>query len=332
MRLFVICLLCSCVLTCVAQDPCRVDYRKADSIAATLRGQSLIDRRELTRLLTQSLPTPEEKFRAIYRWIADNIKYDLATGTKNLRLRQKLKDPAKLLAWQREAALLTWRNLINERKTVCTGYAYLLREMAGLAGVECLVVDGYSRNSTSNIGGDGFVNHSWNAVKLSGSWYLCDPTWSAGYFVNGGGRFVQRFEPAYFLTKPEVFVLNHFPVDASWTLLDESHRPSKTEFLNAPLVYGAAIRKEVFPSSKNFRVESKPGEDVSFDVANLGPTSVVVMTASQSGKAEVKVDCLQTKSGANVNRLTCAAPARGTYGMHVQVDGDYVMTFELVVR
>ncbi len=315
-----------------AQDPRGIDFRRADSIAATLRGYSLIDRRTLTDLLTRDLPTPEEKFRAIYRWISDNVSYDLSTGLKNQRMRQRLKDPVKLREWQQEVALLTWRNLVNEKKTVCTGYAFLLHEMAARVGIECLLIDGYSRNASSNIGGEGFVNHSWNAVKFSGQWYLCDPTWSAGYFSNGGGRFIHRFEPAYFLTKPEVFVLNHYPVDPQWSLLEESQRPTKTEFLNGPLIYGAAVRKGIKPVSKDLRIAIRRGHEVKLELQNIDPTATVKVTLSQQNGNENPLDFNRDNLAGNRTQLTCSSTDRGKFGLHVMVDGDYVATYELVVE
>ena len=67
---------------------------------------------------------------------------------------------------------------------MCTGYAYLIKELCFLANIESEIIDGYARTVRSNIDALDMANHSWNAVKLNNKWYLCDATWSSGYTLN----------------------------------------------------------------------------------------------------------------------------------------------------
>ena len=201
-----------------------VDYRKADSIATHYQGHELGNLMLLSHRLTANLDTDVEKFRAIYRWVCDNIAYDYGYFALNKSKRDKYQhQPQKLAVWNQEFSKRVFQRLLKHKKTVCTGYAYLVRELATFAGIECQIVDGYGRSAVANLKGEGIPNHSWNAVKLAGQWYLCDPTWSTG-FVDSRGTFHKKFKEAYFLTKPQVFVQNHYPLDSRWLLLDKSSK------------------------------------------------------------------------------------------------------------
>ena len=69
------------------------------------------------------------------------------------------------------------------------------------------------------IAGQTVPNHSWNAVKLEGKWYLCDATWAAGYTDMNTYLFHFDYDDKYFLMPPEKFAETHQPVEESWTLL-----------------------------------------------------------------------------------------------------------------
>jgi hypothetical protein len=69
-------------------------------------------------------------------------------------------------------------------------------------------------------------------VRIDGRWRLIDATWGTGY-LDERLRFFRDFQEHYFLTAPETFVFDHFPVDPRWQLVA---RPlSIAEF--ADLVY-----------------------------------------------------------------------------------------------
>ena len=63
------------------------------------------------------------------------------------------------------------------RKSVCAGYAKLLRALGKAAGVEIRYVPGDARHSGWEVTGE---PHAWNAVEIDGEWYLIDATWNAG--------------------------------------------------------------------------------------------------------------------------------------------------------
>ena len=75
-----------------AQNPINnfADFAKADSVAALYPDHSLRDLRTLSHKLTTSLSTEEEKFRALYKWVCDNIANDYSFYAINKSKREKL--------------------------------------------------------------------------------------------------------------------------------------------------------------------------------------------------------------------------------------------------
>jgi transglutaminase/protease-like cytokinesis protein 3 len=188
-------------------------YAKADSIAALYPDHSLKDLKLLSKKLTSSLTTDKERFRSIYKWVCQNIEYDLdlydLVNYKRARLGKK-----EFIEWNLNESPAITRLLIDKHRAVCTGYAWLVRELCYHAGISCEVVDG-SKDKNAR-----FPSHSWNAVLLNGKWYLADPTWSSGFFVRGSRVFFPQFEEDYFLADPKVFARNHYPLKKVWTLME----------------------------------------------------------------------------------------------------------------
>lgn len=232
MRLFIVLLIFfTTSLQLCAQGLSSFEYKKADSIAGLYPRHSLTNLAVLSRKLTGNLLTDEGKFRAIYKWVCLNIDNDYKLAVTNKRQRARLTGN-KLAAWNADLIPIVNKKLINEYSTICTGYAWLIEQLSMHAGFECKMVHGYGRTAQANIGGKGIANHSWNAIKLNGTWYLCDATWSSGGISMETRSFVRKYEDAYFLPDPEFFIRNHYPLEKNWTLLDNP--PTLHEFLNAP--------------------------------------------------------------------------------------------------
>src|SRR5258706_2459615 len=155
------------------EDFAGIDFRKADSIALLYPHHSLRDIRGLAEKLSRPLSSDAEKFRCIYLWVCFNIENDYILFQKNKLKREKLKNPEELLQWNKKFSPIVFETLVKKHRTLCTGYAYLIRELALYAGLSCELIDGYGRSAKSNVGGQGIPNHTWNAVRLNNKWYLC---------------------------------------------------------------------------------------------------------------------------------------------------------------
>jgi len=141
--------------------------------------------------------------RALYRWVAGHIGYDVE-GFRNGRPGDPSAD-----------------SVLVRRTSVCQGFATLAEALGAAMGLEIHVVSGWSKGYGYTAGQTfaGPPNHAWDAVRVAGAWRLMDPTWGAGY-LDESLQFVRRFQDHYFLTDPAEFVFDHLPEDARWQLLD----------------------------------------------------------------------------------------------------------------
>lgn len=205
------------------EDFAPIDFVKAEANARLYKGAKLNNLPVLTHKLTAYLQTDVDRLRAIYYWITHNIEGDNTLISRNEHKQHKLRNsPEKLERWQTEFVQEVLLTLQEDKRTVCTGYAYLLQKMASYAGLECVIINGYGLANSKTFKDGDPPNHSWNAVKLNGKWYLCDPTWSAGYTDLNSYLFEFDYDNSYFLMAPEKFVNSHQPIDPKWLLLDNN--------------------------------------------------------------------------------------------------------------
>jgi hypothetical protein len=308
------------------------DFSKADSIAARYPGHSVTDLYSLSWKLTNALATEQEKFRAIYKWVCDNIENDYSLFQKNQRQRQKLKDTEALARWNRKITHEVFETLRLKHKTVCTGYAYLLRELAAYAGISCEIIDGYGRNAIANIGGQGRPNHSWNAVYLNNKWYLCDATWSSGAIDLEKRSFVRKYDDSYFLLEPALFVRNHYPLDSAWILFDQ--KPTLHQFLNRPLMYGNAFDFKIaklLPDT--FNISAKKSETILFQFKTESGQIIETITLQISGPAGTStISPSWNKNGDGTYFIEHTVHSKGTHVLQMQLNGDYVFCYRVDVK
>lgn len=309
-----------------AEDFNAMYWTKADSIASRYPNHSLYNLALLSHKLTSPLLTDEEKFRSIYKWVCENISYDNVLFMKNQRQREKLSDPNLLQAWYKKVNVMMFDGLLKKHKTICTGYAYLVQELARHAGISCEIVDGYGRSSISNVGGVGTPSHQWNAVKLSGKWYLCDATWSCGYML--GSLYVKNFNSDYFLMDPKLFIRNHYPLNPTWALLDE--KPTLHEFLNRPLIYSNFFRlnsTKLYPET--FEVSARKKVPITFKF-NSKQDSLNRLSYTV-GQWEMDLP-QQVKDSSGYYSISHQFTSKGVYMVHVKQNKAYLFSYKVIVR
>jgi len=308
------------------------DFARADSIAALYPNHSLVNLKSLADKLTLPLATDLEKFRSIYRWVCANIETDYDFYIKNKSKREKLNDqPEALKQWNQKSNPYFFRKLLREHKTICTGYAYLVKELAFHAGLPCKIIDGYGRTVDANFGGTGIANHSWNAVQLNHQWYLADATWSSGAIDPQQKTHIKQFEDAYFLTPPALFVLNHYPLDSAWMLLKD--KPTLPDFLNGPLIYKTGIRNKVLPVfPKTFRTNTTKGEKVTFRFRKENEQLIkkVELLIIQGGTFTSVYPGVNTDSD-GFSSIDYVFRQRGSYVVHLLLNDEYVFTYTVRV-
>jgi len=307
-----------------------IKFTRADSIADALYNHSLKDLGLLSHNLTDGLNTDVEKFRAIYRWVCGNISYDYNSFSINKEQRSKLKDPQELATWNKQIRATIYKNLVEHRKTVCTGYAYLVKELANHAGLNCEIVDGYGRNAQANVRGPAQPNHSWNAVRLNNKWYLCDPTWSSGLYDTEQHAFIKQYNDTYFLADPSLFIRNHYPLDTKWIL--NRYDVTLNDFLKGPLVYNTIYKHNLNRVSPNtFDIEVAKGEAAPFSFAkdHQSEKSRIELTIGRSGTL-ITPNISQDADG--LYRFNHKFNTKGRQMMHILIDGEYAYTYSVTVK
>ncbi len=201
---------------------------------------------ELAKLLAALGNTDREKVRAIFRWITENIDY-------NVRLFNRGKNSGKSFYEEPDDSNSALPSLneriaakvLTKRIAFCDGYSRLFKTLCDHAGIRSEIINGYARANNSRKFG---VNHTWNAVYLDSAWHLLDVTWASG-FITYSNYFIRQYNDAYFLTAPDQFIRDHYPEDLKWTLLNDP--PVYREYNQSPFRYEGYVKaliREHFPA------------------------------------------------------------------------------------
>ncbi len=187
---------------------------------------------ELAYQLTLHCSTDLEKVRAIFRWIADNISYrtnEVPVRKRKGKMNYEDADDSTDLKPLDERVSET---VLTNRVAVCEGYARLFKTLCIYAGIQAEVINGYGKTQPHKIHQRFRSNHSWNAVLIDSAWQLLDVTWASGYISWNGNAFVRQLDEQYFLSAPEEFILEHYPDDLRWSLMEDP--PLMPEFRHSP--------------------------------------------------------------------------------------------------
>jgi hypothetical protein len=172
------------------------DDRQVDNLMLDIPAHQTFSTTDIAEYVKQNFNSDRKKLRAIYTWVASNIKYD----TDSANIINMGPDPeAKITA------------ALRRRRGVCENYAAIFNDICVRCGVTSFVVDGYTKQNSSVDK----TGHTWCAVFIDNNWLLCDPTWDEG---TGNTK--------YFLVQPSEMIATHMPFDPMWQLLDHpvSHR------------------------------------------------------------------------------------------------------------
>ncbi|MGA8942524.1 MAG: transglutaminase-like domain-containing protein [Thermoactinomyces sp.] len=124
----------------------------------------------LSRQITRHASTPREKARAIYRYVATTMTYDMEKFRNNE------------FHWS-DSALKSLRT----KKGVCQDYVFLTIALLRAADLPSRFVEGEA----------GGQQHAWVEVQVDGRWLVMDPTWGSGY-ITKKGTFKKKLDFRYF--------------------------------------------------------------------------------------------------------------------------------------
>ncbi len=263
------------------------DFSKVDEIVSNYP-KSFSKAEDLASKINHDFSKEEEKARAIYSWIAFNVKYDVKSYFSNSNVQPiaySYRTEAEKIEKQNQIKLDLINKTFKSKLAVCQGYALLFEHLANLSGLESAFVTGNAKASANDIGKLPTQSlHAWNAVKINGNWKLVDVTWGAGV-VNPQKRiFVPKFNDSYFFTEPEIFVLNHFPDDKKWILGNFSEQ----DYAGFPFYYGDYVKSDFrFLKPQSGVISSKELSVISFKIADLGQDDKVFYVLSSDNKPKV---------------------------------------------
>lgn len=196
------------------------NFHRVDSIAKNIEAVTSVQ--EQAKKITASFTSDEDKYRAIFTWVAHHIAYDIEALTDKTK---RITDPKLVL---------------SQKKAACGGYATLFKALCVAVDLPCERVFGWTKNYPTHIDNplSDKPTHAWNAIKINNEWHLCDVTWAAGSIKNNSS-FQFKFKDYYFCTPPALFAAKHFPLDEKWFLDAEM---DEEKFVKAPHLYGHGVQ------------------------------------------------------------------------------------------
>ncbi|CAD0008662.1 transglutaminase domain-containing protein [Flavobacterium chungangense] len=223
---------------------------------------------ELAERIEKDFKSDYDKARAIYSWMAFNIKYDFnafLNPSKTQSFSYRTEDEKQRKIQEFNTQIL--QKAFKSEKAVCEGFTLLFQHLASLVGIKSQIIKGDSKTRLVDIGRKNTSsNHAWNTALIDGKWRLIDVTWGQGYYDNNKGKMVKDFDPVYFDTEPDYFFAKHFPDSGSFL----GEKLNKDDFLNGPLIYNRAIagdNKIIAPKSGIIEVNS--GDKITFLIKNI---------------------------------------------------------------
>ena len=138
------------------------------------------------------------------------------------------------------------QEVLQQRRTVCSGYAALTVALCTLCEIPAYSITGQAK-SNARIGTSSAqrLGHAWLAVHLDGRWTLSDPTWAstdvddestAQHELHGSddapattATDATVVDDYYYLPSAAELLPTHLPEDSQWQLLDGSKPPIDRE-------------------------------------------------------------------------------------------------------
>ncbi|KAF2334924.1 transglutaminase [Flavobacterium daemonense] len=229
---------------------------------------------KLAERIEDDFDSDYERARAIYSWMAFNIKYDFNVflhppKTQGFSYSSEAEKQRKIKQINDNLIQKTF----NSQKAVCEGFTALYQHLASLMGMKCEIIRGDSKISVRDIGRiTTSSNHAWNMVLIDKKWRLVDVTWGQGYYDSSKGRMVADFSPIYFDTDPNYFFAKHFPDSGSFL----GQRLSKEDFLNGPLIYNKTIENDYkIQEPESGIIDAKKGDKITFQIKNVSKSNQV---------------------------------------------------------
>lgn len=208
--------------------------------------------------------------------------------------------------------------------------ALLYKRMCAYAGLHAIVIKGYCKHK-DYMPGEEFVDNkwrnAWNAVFVAGGWRLVQSNWAMlGVTTKIARETRQIYQDHYFLTDPDKFIFEFFPMKAEHQLLD--HPISMTEFENLPLLrstfmyFGLGLARS--EGTLQAIINTNDRGEASIHLKSSPSISFhYTLTNFKNGSTSVKAAGGKFPLGRFVMMSTTEEET--TFNMHVPSKGNYLM-------
>lgn len=251
---------------------------------------------KLVTYLTASSHSTAEKVKVLHDWICDNIAYDTSI-------------------FDGGRGVYDVKEVLLQKRAVCSGYANLMCAMCQIASVECIAIDGYSKGYAFSGEVSEEVDHAWNAVRYGNRWQLLDVTYDAGFC--DGKYFVKHYSEDYFRLTPIQFIKTHFPSEEKYQYLSDPL--TKDDFISAPYFNGTFFTQglSVLDSQKNETAlsiyDNKVGEATTFSVGcNKATIRVMATLRDRAGVKDASRNVWYSRA-AGILDIIVDPPDKNTY-------------------
>jgi hypothetical protein len=196
-------------------DPAIFEY--IDEQAINVAESEQTSYTELVDQLTFGLVTDLEKIRAIFRWITVKDLNSIEFGDT--------------------LAPDTPLGLLRGIKYGTETYHTLFMRLCSYAGIHCVDIKGHSKSVGYEPGmkiQPGKFTNTWNAVLIEEEWRFVQCNWGARHLVMSKDKKIEQtavkpsrdkikyqYDEHYFLPDPEEFILEFFPHNPEWQLLEQ---------------------------------------------------------------------------------------------------------------
>lgn len=191
----------------VSKSQTNKDFINIDRIILQISDSLTYSSQNIANYINLNFHTQNEKARAIFCWIAENIQYDY----ENMYVFDRNED-----------SNIESDKILKTRKGVCKDYSNLYSDIANKVGIKTFAITGYTKKNKKidpNL-------HTWCASEIDAEWYMTDPTWGVGYIQDK--LFVKKIDYKQFMVKPNRFIKTHLPFDPLWQFLN--YTITKQEF------------------------------------------------------------------------------------------------------
>ncbi len=294
-------------------------YKYIDDAVAKIGAMPKNNVAEIAGKITKDFKANEDKARAIFYWIANNIAIDAKATKKN--------DPKNPLP----------ELVIASRKTTPLGFSLLVQEMCSYAKIRCLSIDGFVKNNAEEINTKGAEkNYSWNVVQLGQSpetWYYIDACRASGTIDAKYTVYTKEFTSQYFFTDKRLFNLIYFPDNMAWQL-GEAPVKNLNAYFQLPIISNYAVALEMrklAPLTGFIKTKINIATNFSFTINNENVINKITLL-KVVGKKVSKEEAMNYTNDNGVITFSYTFKKEEEFQLQVVVNGKVLLQYLVEVK